>query len=157
MKDIQILVFDSGNGAHRTAFSALNRAWLERYFAVEAHDLEQLDDPQEFILKNGGRIFLAAEESGEIIGTVALIATAPGEFEMAKMSVSEHRQGYGVGRRLCHEAIHWARSVGAKRIWLESNRRLKPALALYESVGFWEIPLSPSPYARADIKMELPL
>ena len=155
MDEIRILTFDAKEANHREAFAALNRVWLERYFAVEPHDLEQLYDPETHVLNGGGRIFLAATETNEIIGTLALIAAGPDEFEMAKMAVSDDFQGRGVGRRLCVAAFEWARSVAAIRVWLESNRILTPALHLYESVGFREIPLAPSPYARADIKMEL--
>ena len=153
-REILIVVFDASKEAHREAFAALNRVWLERHFAVEPHDLEQLYDAETHILNGGGRIFLAS--AGEtIVGTVALIASGTGSFEMAKMSVADSHKGQGIGRRLCDAALAWARSTGASYVWLESNRRLTPALGLYESVGFREVPLSPSPYARADIKMEL--
>ena len=53
-------------------------------------------------------------------------------------------------------AIDFAKSNNIKTIMLESNRKLQPALRLYESVGFVQIPTDPnSPYDRADIKMEL--
>jgi putative acetyltransferase len=44
------------------------------------------------------------------------------------------------------------------RLYLETNSALAPALALYRSFGFQEIrPETPSPYARADVIMELRL
>ena len=142
-------------------FKRLNLEWIARYFAVEAHDLEQLDQPEVHVLPNGGQIFFAqrgfARRGNEIVGCVAIVNTGATGFELAKMAVSPDVQGQGVGKRLCVAAIDYARQLGAKTLWLESNRILKPALAMYERVGFREVASVPTPYARADIRMELAL
>ncbi len=55
-------------------------------------------------------------------------------------------------------AVERAKAAGAPRLYLETNSGLAPALALYRSFGFAEIsPAEPSPYARADVVMELRL
>jgi hypothetical protein len=38
-----------------------------------------------------------------------------------------------------------------------SHRSLAPALALYRSLGFREVPLGSVAYKRANLRMELPL
>jgi GNAT superfamily N-acetyltransferase len=152
---IQIISLDPEDAAHREAFLSLNLAWISRHFHVEPHDEEQLKDPKGHILADGGQVLLAVTRCGEIIGTCALIASGRGEFEVAKMSVAESFQGQGVGKRLCETAVLWARDAGARRLWLESNRKLTPALRLYEKAGFREITLVPSTYTRVDIRMEL--
>jgi GNAT superfamily N-acetyltransferase len=139
------------------AFRTLNEEWIVRYFAIEPKDRESLNDPQGTILDIGGRIFLAVRD-GRPIGCCALIALAPGEFELAKMAVTESCQGAGVGRRLLDAAIAAARSSGAHRLYLETNRKLAPAIRLYESLGFRHLPperVVPSPYARSNVAMEL--
>jgi len=40
-------------------------------------------------------------------------------------------------------------------VWLESNRILTTALNLYIRLGFVEVPITSTPYARADIRMEI--
>jgi GNAT superfamily N-acetyltransferase len=90
-----------------------------------------------------------------VAGVCALIKTADNEFELAKMAVSPNFQGKQIGYKLGLYTIEMAKSFGAKRIWLESNRRLTPALNLYRKLGFKEIPLTFTPYERADIRMEL--
>jgi ribosomal protein S18 acetylase RimI-like enzyme len=152
--NIEIIVLNPKEAAHREAFLALNLAWISRYFQVEPHDEEQLRDPDTHILAEGGEVLLAVAGDGEIVGTCAVIASGPGEFELAKMSVAEHFRR-GVGNKLCETAVTRARGNGARRLWLESNRQLTPALRLYEKAGFRETPLVPSPYTRADIRMEL--
>jgi putative acetyltransferase len=152
---VVIVPLDPADTSHREAFLNLNIAWISRYFQIEPHDEDQLREPESHILASGGQVWLAITEENEIVGTCALITTAPGEYELAKMSVADHCQGQGVGKRLCETAVDWARTAGAQRLWLESNRKLTPALRLYEKAGFREVPLVPSPYARADIRMEL--
>ena len=83
---------------------------------------------------------------------------SPGEFEVAKMAVTESFQGAGIGRRLLEKVVAEARASGAHRLYLETNRKLAPAIRLYESLGFRHIPperVVPSPYARANVYMEL--
>lgn len=147
---MQIVPFAS---EYRDAFARLNLAWIEQHFVVEPHDREQLHEPETWILPNGGQIFIALV-GDEPVGTCALIASAPGEFEMAKMCVREDFQGQGIGRALGEHALRWAAEQGARRVWLESNRRLETAIALYRKLGFVELPAQETPYARCDIWME---
>jgi len=82
------------------------------------------------------------------------------EFEVAKMAVSLRHQGSGIGRRLLRAVIEEASSLGARRLYLETNHALTPAIRLYESLGFRHIDparITPSPYARTDVYMELNL
>ena len=76
------------------------------------------------------------------------------------MAVTASLQGAGIGRHLLQSVIAEARTSGARRLYLETNRKLAPAIRLYESVGFRHLPperIIPSPYARADVYMELSL
>ncbi len=137
-------------------FKRLNVAWISALFALEPHDLEQLDHPEIHILPKNGAIFLTQLE-GEIVGTVAMIKTGDREFELAKMSVKPAVQGRGAGNLLALAALDYARRQNARVVWLESNRKAEAALRLYQRVGFREVPLIPSPYARADVRMEIVL
>jgi putative acetyltransferase len=139
------------------AFRRLNEEWIVRYFTLEPKDEEALADPWRTILEPGGRIFFAVRQ-GQTVGCCALLARGPGEYEVAKMAVTESARRGGVGRGLLETAIAEARTSGARRLYLETNRRLTPAIRLYESLGFRHLPparIVPSPYARADVYMEL--
>jgi len=137
-------------------FERFNKAWLEKYFVVEPIDAFVLEHPQEAILKDGGDILFAQQE-GEVIGTVALRFREPGIFEMTKMAVSDAYKGNGAGKLLCKSAINKAKSLGASKLILYSNKALPYAVDMYGSFGFNEIPLQPGTYGRADIMMELQL
>ena len=138
------------------AFHDINIAWIERYFAVEPKDRETLENPGPAVLDRGGAILMADVE-GRAGGCCALLALADGGFELAKMGVSEAAQGRGVGRRLVAAAVERAREMGAPRVYLETNSVLGPALKLYADAGFVRVVGPPSPYARADVQMELKL
>ena len=140
---------------HASAFKALNEAWISRYFAIEPKDREVLGDPAGKVLAPGGHIFMAVED-GAAIGCVALMAMPGGGFEVAKMAVIEAHKGRGVGRELMAACIERARQLGVTRLYLETNSGLAPALGLYRRFGFQDVqPAEPSPYARADVMMEL--
>ncbi|MBO0949761.1 GNAT family N-acetyltransferase [Fibrella forsythiae] len=139
---------------HQAAFKQINVEWISDMFTVEPHDLEQLDHPEIHILPNGGEVLLA-QHGDAIVGTVAIIRTGPDEFELAKMGMKKEARGLGIGRLLCQAAVDYARKMEAKRLWLESNKKADVAVKLYESIGFVHIPLRDSPYARANVHMEL--
>ncbi len=80
---------------------------------------------------------------------------SPYNYELAKLAVNSSIQRKGIGRRLCDAVINKARELGADTVFLESNTRLKPAIALYRKLGFRELPEYHPAYARGDIQMEL--
>ena len=153
---IHIRPFEPGD---ETAFRELNEAWIEKYFTIEEADRAVLEDPMDNILRPGGHIFMAV--SGEIaLGCCALLPMELGAFEVAKMAVAEHLRGQGIGRKLLEYAIAYAKKIGAERLYLETNRQLANAIHLYESVGFRHVSpdqVIPSPYARANVFMEMKL
>jgi ribosomal protein S18 acetylase RimI-like enzyme len=142
----------------RADFARLNLAWLERWFTVEAVDREVLGDPETHILAAGGRVLFALLDDGHgprAVGTVALRHEGDGVYELTKMAVEEGHRGAGIGRALMDAALVEYRALGGRELFLESSRKLGPALALYESVGFRHYP-APRPgthYARADVYM----
>src|SRR5215831_7984475 len=139
------------------AFKALNEAWITTLFALEPNDHLVLGDPQGQIIAGGGEVLFALED-GEVVGCCALIKLADSGFGLAKMAVADGHKGKGYGRALLAAAVAFARSAGAPRLYLETNSALAPALSLYRGFGFAEItPAVPSPYARADVIMELRL
>jgi putative acetyltransferase len=140
-------------------FRNLNEAWISKYFVMEAADYAALGDPKGHILELGGHVYMAFVD-GAAVGTCALIAHGPGTFEVAKMSVADAYQGMGIGRKLLEHSVAQARHLGAKLLILETNRKLTPAVRLYESTGFQHLPAdrdTHSPYERANVFMEMAL
>jgi DNA-binding MarR family transcriptional regulator/N-acetylglutamate synthase-like GNAT family acetyltransferase len=150
-KGVQIVDYSS---EYAGAFKRLNEQWIATYFKMEETDYKSLDNPEEYILNGGGHIFVALYNN-EPVGVCALIKMNDGEhdFELAKMAVSPAAQGKRIGYLLGQSALERARTLGAKKVYLESNTVLKPAINLYHKLGFHKIVGHPSPYERCDIQM----
>lgn len=147
---MQIITFAS---AFRDEFKRLNVAWLTKYFKVEPIDERVLGDPESEILAGGGEVLFAVL-NGVVVGTVALKPEEAGNFELTKMAVDERWQGRGYGKRLLEAACALAKTRGARRVILYSQRGLQAAVTMYFRYGFSELPLNDPRYARCDIKME---
>lgn len=141
---------------YRDKFRELNYEWLEKYFTVEPEDKKLLGDPEGEIIKNGGEVVFAKLHD-EIVGTAALIKFSDGEFELAKMAVTEKVQGRQIGKKLAEEIIRLAKAKKAHTLFLETNVKLNAALKLYKKFGFELVENTNSKYARSTIKMELKL
>lgn len=147
-----VRAFQPGDEA---AFRDINLEWIERFFAVEAKDREVLGNPQRYILDPGGAILLAVD-GDRPVGAVALMVMGEGSVELAKMGVRPEAQGKGAGRMLVSAAVAKAREMGMRRVYIETNSALGPALKLYRDAGFQPLKERvPSPYARADVQLEL--
>jgi len=141
----------------RSAFEALNRAWIEESFEMEETDLAYLSEPEHHIIDPGGAILFLLEDE-EPVGTCALIKREDQVFELAKMAVAPSARGRGYGRRLAESALAEAKARGASRVYLVTDEKLEAAVALYEKLGFRKIGRDSSqPYQRGNLQMELDL
>ena len=152
-KLVEIIDYDP---KYKTVFRDLNHEWITKYFQLELADNMTLDNPETEIIQPGGYICFARYED-EIVGTCALIKMDKGTYELAKMAVSENARGKNIGWLIGKHIIQKAKDLGAKKVYLESNTRLEPAINLYFKLGFKRVVGPPSPYERANIQMELEL
>lgn len=141
---------------HADDFKRLNVEWITRYWKLEAADEESLNCPTKYIIDKGGAIFIALFKN-EPVGSVALIRHDDTTLELAKMAVSPAVQGKGIGLALGQFALERAQKMGARRVFLESNSKLSPALSLYRKLGFVDIidEGEASPYERCNVRMEI--
>jgi DNA-binding MarR family transcriptional regulator/GNAT superfamily N-acetyltransferase len=151
IQDIEVVEYKPD---HQQAFKQLNETWITAYFKMEEADHKSLNHPEAYILEKGGYILIALYK-GQPVGTCALIKESDEVFELAKMAVSADAQGKGIGYVLGKGAIEKAKQAGAKKVRLESNTRLKPAINLYQKLGFKQFTGLPSAYERCNIRMEL--
>lgn len=141
---------------YAAAFKALNEEWISTYFTMEKEDYKALDNPKEYILKPGGAIVVALYNE-EPVGVCALLKMNDPhyDYEMVKMAVSPDMRGKNVGWLLGQAIIQKAKELGAKTLYLESNTILKPAIGLYQKLGFAKVVGHATPYERCNIQMAL--
>ncbi|WP_298475674.1 helix-turn-helix domain-containing GNAT family N-acetyltransferase [uncultured Maribacter sp.] len=152
-QNIDIVAYSS---IYKSDFKKLNEEWILKYFKIEDADKKALDNPETYILNRGGKI-LVALDNREVLGVCALLKMNHEiyDYELAKMAVSPNAQGKGVGFLLGKAIIKEAKLLGAKNVYLESNTILKPAISLYQKLGFTKVFGNETPYERSNIQMEL--
>lgn len=144
------------NAARCDDFIRLNEQWISEHFAIEEADRRLAADPLK-IIRDGGHI-ITWVHSERVVGVCALIADGADRFQLARMAVEPSERGKGYGDALIRAAIELARAQGAASIYLLSNTKLVPAIALYEKHGFITVSEGPHPvYARCNIVMQLRL
>lgn len=151
-KSVQIINY---NPSHHEAFKKINKDWIADKFVVEDVDIEVLDNPDKYILNNGGHIFMA-EYDGELVGTCSLTNEGEGLYELTKMGVDKNYRGLKIGFHLGEATVNKAKELGAKKLILHSNREgSAAAIELYKKLGFVEVPMGNVQWKRANIQMEI--
>ena len=138
-------------------FHDINVEWIEGMYTLEQTDIDVLENARERIIDKGGDILFVEAEGLGIVGTCALQKTGPDQYELTKMGVLERARGRKAGEFLLHAIIDRAMWLGAKRLYLLTNKRSQAAIHLYEKLGF-EHDLDimrdfGSRYARCDVAM----
>jgi DNA-binding MarR family transcriptional regulator/N-acetylglutamate synthase-like GNAT family acetyltransferase len=143
--------------AYAADFRDINLEWIESMFALERRDRDVLDNPRERIIAPGGAILLAAHETRGIIGVGALQRSADEVFELTKMAVRESARGLKAGEFLLRALLDRAATMGAREVFLLSNRKCAAAVHLYEKAGFVHdaeiMREHGGDYARCDVAM----
>lgn len=152
-KDIKIVPYEP---CYQSAFKTLTEEWINAHWQMEEVDKKTVEHPQEYIIDRGGAIFVALYKE-QPVGVCALykLNGSTYDYELAKLAVSPEVQGKGLGEQLCETVINKAIEQGGKKIFLESNTLLKPAIHLYRKLGFKELAEYHPAYARGNIQMEL--
>lgn len=142
---------------YQEAWKNLNIDWISKDYEVEQIDHDTLDFPEKFFIRDGGAVLLAQrEDTGEIVGTVALQPFGNGLFELAKMAVAENLRGQRIGEKLGIAALERAKQLGASRVFLLSNSgKAYQAINLYFKLGFRCVALESTEFKRATIQMEI--
>jgi len=76
-----------------------------------------------------------ARHDGDAVGHVMLVGDSGGAYELA-IFVLQPYQGAGIGTALVETALGAAAEEGIDRVWLSVERWNKPAVNLYEKIGF---------------------
>ena len=82
---------------------------------------------------------LIARWNGEVAGCIAMHPFGEGACEMKRLYVRPEYRGHGIARSLAETLIEIARERGFRAMRLDTLPMMKPAMALYESLGFVDV------------------
>lgn len=85
-----------------------------------------------------GRLLLALNDTNPI-GCVALRKLEEGICEMKRLYVKPSGRGEGLGKLLVKAVIDEAIKIGYTKMRLDTVPKMKEAITLYRSIGFYEI------------------
>ncbi|UUN28263.1 bifunctional helix-turn-helix transcriptional regulator/GNAT family N-acetyltransferase [Streptomyces sp. FIT100] len=132
------------------------RHCLRAYFTELQERFETGFDPALSLLPDAGELrpplglFLVARLHGEPVGCAGLkLPPGDGPADVKRMWVAPHVRGLGLGRRFLAELEERAVRDGRSVLRLDTNKALSPAIGLYRSFGFQEVPaFNDEPYAH---------
>jgi putative acetyltransferase len=80
--------------------------------------------------------FLVAQQGERIVACGALVPRGNGTAEIVRMSVSRDLRRHGIGRWILAALVEQARSLGFRRIVLETTETWQEVIAFYLRFGF---------------------
>jgi len=98
----------------------------------------EVDHLQEKYGGPNGRLYVALEDQ-RVVGCVALRPIDNESGELKRLYVVPEMRGQGIARALTRKVINDARSIGYRRLLLDTLPFLTEAIALYESEGFCRV------------------
>jgi putative acetyltransferase len=126
----------------------------------QGFDAELASLPGEYAEPRGA--LLLARVDGKLAGCCALramdAADYPNAAEMKRLYVRHGFRGMGLGRELAQSALDAARQAGYTSVLLDTLDDMEAARALYEELGFEEIPpyyhnpIAGAHYLKADLE-----
>jgi len=121
--------------------SGLFREYLESLpFEIDFQDVDRdVEQPRTVYGPPDGRAFLGVVD-GECVGVVGVGRFDTTSCELKRMYVRPSSRRTGLGRRLAEAAITAARELGYRQMLLDTIEDMRAANALYESLGFHQIP-----------------
>lgn len=132
---------------------------LQVDLCFQQFDEELANLPGEYAPPRGA--LLLATVDGEVAGCCALrpldAADYPNAAEMKRLYVRKPFRGFGLGRQLAEAALDAARQGGYATVLLDTLDDMEAARALYEDLGFEEIPpyyhnpIAGAHYLKADL------
>ena len=137
--DIEVRAWRENHDPDSEAFEALVEMYVDFDPADRAQGVppvgeDRIQEWLETLLEQDG-VDLIAWHGDEVAGHAMLVPDDETTYELA-IFVHQDYQGAGIGTELIEALLGYGRAQGAEYVWLTVERWNRPAIALYEKVGF---------------------
>lgn len=141
---------------YKDIFIEMNKHWISEMFVLEEEDVRVLNNIEESIAQ-GGQIFFALDDDGEVLACCMIAPLPNGEWEIEKFCARAMGTRTGAGSACLTACIEYAREKGVEKIVIVSNHKCEQAVRLYRKFGFVETPVDKEkfPFDRADVAFEM--
>jgi GNAT superfamily N-acetyltransferase len=99
---------------------------------IVASSIDHLDE----MLPPNGRLALARDAHGRLVGCATLRRIRPDAVEMKRMYVRPEARGNGLGQQLFEMRIQEAKRMGCRAVYADTAKGNRPMLSMYERFGF---------------------
>ena len=131
--------------------------WLTNTMGIHPQktDLLEVQNPIDHYIKTGGMAFYANKDGG-CLGVVAVKKLNEVDYEFCELVVVKEAQGMGIGSKLIHKCMEFAKAKGGQHIYLQTFGKLEIAIKMYKSIGFKHAPAPKGMYVvkRTEIIMK---
>ena len=105
--------------------------------SVEEYFSNTMDHLQDYMPPDG-RLAMAQDESGTLVGIVLLKKLSGHSAEIKRLYVDPEARGAGLGKKLLERLLEEARKIGYERVFQDTATYMPAAQRLYRSFGFRE-------------------
>ena len=128
---------------------------FQKYLKIQHYE-DELNNPIEKYGSPDGRLYIALMD-GAPAGCIALRRIDAQSCEMKRLFVRPAHRDKGIGSQLVHTIINDARTIGYRRMLLDTLPFLERAIQMYQKLGFREIPMYNDSPMSSSIYMQLDL
>ena len=111
---------------------------FRHYLDIQHYDDEVRDLRKKYGLPDG-RLYLA-HQGDTVIGCVGLRRLNDSDCELKRLYIRPAYRGRGYAHQLLDQILSDARSIGYRRMLLDTLPSLETAIGMYRRMGFYDIP-----------------
>lgn len=139
---------------YKQDFIDFNTDWIISNFGSLEEDDYILFNNLEKYIQSGAMIYFAIDDNGTPLACCMTHKLDGTTWEINKFASNKNINHKGAGTKVFEACMKWAKTHGAKRLYIISNTHLPAALHIYHKHGFKDIPAEENNYVRGDIFLD---
>ena len=93
-------------------------------------------------IRSGGNMWMAVDDSDEILGTIAIMKKDKNTAELKSFYVNKKYRGNGISKKLFSVAMEYCKQINLHKIFLGTYDKMETAICFYKKRGFSEMEMN---------------